>query len=183
MTLPDLDTIIKHFSKSMNQPMQLYPFPTRASAVAAQLQNFELPIPIIFHLAVWLKCAVITAAYYFFARKCLFPCRIKGEKNRLNLAKKVGSKLASRFFFAANGTYLSKVIFRAILRLIKASNGRAAAEWNSAFMGAWGIPSTSSAGSRMAIQGHCLPLSLQKWKEPERKPSNFTHWLNSLQFS
>ena len=28
--------------------------------------------------------------------------------------------------------------------------------------GAWGNPSTSSAGSRMAIQGHCLPLFSRK---------------------
>ena len=44
------------------------------------------------------------------------------------------------------------------LAMVKASDGRAAAEWNSAFIGDWGISPTSSAESRMAIQGHCLPL-------------------------
>src|SRR5699024_7433456 len=33
---------------------------------------------------------------------------------------------------------------------------RVAAGCNPAFMGAWGIASTSSTGSRMAIQEHCL---------------------------
>ena len=44
------------------------------------------------------------------------------------------------------------------LAMVKASDGRAAAEWNSAFIGDWGISPTSSAESRMAIQGHCLPV-------------------------
>ena len=45
------------------------------------------------------------------------------------------------------------------LVMVKSVHRTRSRRMKSCVYGGLGIPSTSSAGSRMAIQGHCLPLS------------------------